>query len=103
MARGHWQIYQHSSKGSTKTGRVETIPVHQVPRKVTSIAKKVSSVIGKGLYGVDIKCVGEEVMVIEVNDNPSLDHGIEDKVLGAELYRIILREFIARLNMKQRS
>ena len=103
MARGHWQIYQHSSKGGTKAGRVETIPVHQVPRKVTSIAKKVSSVIGKGLYGVDIKSVGEEVMVIEVNDNPSIDHGMEDKVLGAELYRIILREFVSRLNLKQRS
>jgi glutathione synthase/RimK-type ligase-like ATP-grasp enzyme len=103
MARGHWQIYQHKPSGSTRSGRVETIPVHLVPRKVTSIAKKVSTAIGKGLYGVDIKCVGNEVVVIEVNDNPSLDHGIEDTILGAELYRIILREFVDRLNLKQRS
>lgn len=103
MARGHWQIYQHKSSGLTKSGRVETIPVHIVPRQVTRIAKKVSASIGKGLYGVDIKSVGNQVLVIEVNDNPSIDHGIEDKVLGNELYRIILREFINRLNVKRRS
>lgn len=103
MARGHWQIYQHKSSGCTKSGRVETIPVHMVPRQVTRIAKKVTGLIGKGLYGVDIKSVGNQVLVIEVNDNPSIDHGIEDKVLGNELYRIILREFITRLNVKRRS
>ncbi len=103
MARGHWQIYQHKTSGLTKSGRVETVPVHLVPRQVTRIAKKVSATIGKGLYGVDIKSVGNNVMVIEVNDNPSIDHGIEDKVLGDELYRIILREFIGRLNKKRRA
>ncbi|MBU0945288.1 MAG: RimK family protein [Proteobacteria bacterium] len=103
MARGHWQIYQHKSSGHTKSGKVETIPVHMVPRQVTRIAKKVSAIIGKGLYGVDIKSVDDQALVIEVNDNPSIDHGIEDKVLGNELYRIILREFIARLNKKRRS
>ncbi|MBU1418909.1 MAG: RimK family protein [Proteobacteria bacterium] len=103
MARGHWQIYQHKSSGYTKSGRVETIPVHMVPRQVTRIAKKVSTVIGKGLYGVDIKSVDSQVLVIEVNDNPSIDHGIEDTVLGNELYRTILREFITRLNKKRRS
>lgn len=41
-------------------------------------------------------------MVIEVNDNPSIDHGVEDMILGTELYKIILREFIARLDAKRR-
>lgn len=103
MARGHWQIYQHKSSGLTKSGRVETIPVHLVPHQVTRIAKKVSAIIGKGLYGVDIKSVNNQALIIEVNDNPSIDHGIEDKILGNELYRIILREFIARLNKKRRA
>ncbi|AGF77161.1 glutathione synthase/ribosomal protein S6 modification enzyme (glutaminyl transferase) [Desulfocapsa sulfexigens DSM 10523] len=103
MARGHWQIYQHKASGLTKSGKSETVPVHQVPSQVTRIAKKVSAAIGKGLYGVDIKDVDGQAVVIEVNDNPSIDHGVEDKILGSELYRIILREFIARLNKKRRA
>ncbi len=103
MARGHWQIYQHKSTGCTRSGRVETLPVHTVPKHVVRIAKKVALSIGKGFYGVDLKTIGKDVLVIEVNDNPSIDHGIEDKILGTELYRIILREFIARLDLKQRS
>lgn len=100
MARGHWQIYHHKSTGLTRSGRGETLPAHTVPRPISRVAKKVSAAIGKGLYGVDIKTVGDEVLVIEVNDNTSIDHGVEDKILGNELYRIILREFIARLNSK---
>lgn len=103
MARGHWQIYHHKSTGCTRSGRVETLPAHTVPKHVARIAKKVSLSIGKGFYGVDIKTVGDDVLVIEVNDNPSIDHGIEDKILGNELYRIVLREFISRLDSRQRS
>ena len=102
MARGHWQIYHHKSSGLTRSGGVETLPVHTIPKQVCRIAKKVSACIGKGLYGVDIKCVDDQILVIEVNDNPSIDHGIEDKILGNELYRIILREFVSRLDSKQR-
>jgi len=102
MARGHWQIYHHKAGSSTRSGKVETVPVHTVPKQVTRIAAKVSGAVGKGLYGVDIKLVEGNAIVIEVNDNPSIDHGIEDKILGNELYRIILREFAERLNQKSR-
>jgi glutathione synthase/RimK-type ligase-like ATP-grasp enzyme len=100
MARGHWQIYHHKSSGLTRSGRVDTLPAHTVPKQISRIAKKVSASIGKGLYGVDIKTVGDEVLVIEVNDNTSIDHGVEDTILGNELYRIVLREFVSRLNSK---
>ena len=103
MAKGHWQIYHHKSAGHTRTGRVETIPVHQAPKQVIRLALRVSQAIGRGLYGVDIKTVDGKPMIIEVNDNPSIDHGLEDTVLGNELYRIILREFLTRLNKKHRS
>jgi glutathione synthase/RimK-type ligase-like ATP-grasp enzyme len=102
MARGHWQIYQHKEGRSTRSGRVETVPVHSVPKPVTRIAAKVSAAVGKGFYGVDIKLIKDNAVVIEVNDNPSIDHGIEDKILGNELYRMILREFTGRLNKKRR-
>jgi glutathione synthase/RimK-type ligase-like ATP-grasp enzyme len=103
MARGHWQIYHHKDGCATRAGRVETVPVHTVPRQVIRVASKVAGAIGKGLYGADIKLVNDKAVVIEVNDNPSIDHGIEDKILGNELYRIILREFTQRLNKKRRA
>jgi glutathione synthase/RimK-type ligase-like ATP-grasp enzyme len=35
--------------------------------------------------------------VIEVNDNPNIDSGVEDQYLGDELYRLIMSEFLRRL------
>lgn len=101
MARGHWQIYNHTGKIGHRSGRFETFPVHQVPRKITRFAEKSSLAIGRGLYGVDLKETATGPCLIEINDNPSIDHGVEDKVLGSELYRIILREFVARLDAKR--
>ena len=39
--------------------------------------------------------------MIEVNDNPSLDSGFEDKVLGKELYRTIMAGILARIESKK--
>ena len=41
------------------------------------------------------------MFVIEVNDNPSIDTGYEDRVLKDELYRRIIQEFIRRLEGRQ--
>ena len=72
-----------------------------MPRRITKLAEKASLTIGRGLYGVDMKETAEGMKIIEINDNPSIDHGVEDLVLGVELYRIILREMIARLDAKR--
>ena len=102
MARGHWQIYDHQDNGKTRSGAFETIPVGQVPKHVIRNAVKAASLIGKGLYGVDVKEVDGRSVVIEVNDNPSIDQGVEDVVLGDELYRLVLREILERLEQKRR-
>jgi len=101
MARGHWQIYDHAAKGNT-SGGFETIPTFETPRRVLDAALKASAIIGRGLYGVDLKEVGKEVYVIEVNDNPSIDHGVEDDYLGDELYMMIMQEFVNRLEQRGR-
>jgi glutathione synthase/RimK-type ligase-like ATP-grasp enzyme len=54
-----------------------------------------------GLYGVDLKQVGDRVVVIEVNDNPSIDAGVEDAYLGKDLYRRIMDEFLRRMERKR--
>lgn len=102
MARGHWQIYNHTPAGKSLTGSFETVPMNKVPKHVLRNALDATSIIGKGLYGVDLKAIGDKSVIIEVNDNPSIDHGVEDAILGDELYRLILREFLDRLDRKHR-
>lgn len=101
MAKGHWQIYCHYASGRSRCGLVETIPIYQVPRKVLDTALRAASFIGKGLYGVDLKMVNDRAVVIEINDNPSIDHGLEDAILGDELYYRLLNHFWRMLDVKR--
>ena len=67
MAKGHWQIYCHYDSGRSRCGLVDTIPIYQVPRVVLDTAVKAANLIGKGLYGVDLKMVDDRAYVIEIN------------------------------------
>ncbi len=103
MASGHWQIYNHhAGKGKDQIGLVDTLPLYQVPRNVLKTALKATSLIGKGLYGVDLKVINNKVVVIEINDNPSIDHKIEDAILGDDLYYRILNYFMRSLELRSR-
>ncbi|MBN8520509.1 MAG: RimK family protein [Alphaproteobacteria bacterium] len=95
MAQGHWQIYNHGAKTlKRRQGRHETLPVSRVPEHVLRVALRAAKLIGDGLYGVDLKEVNGRAIVMEVNDNPSLDSGVEDQVLGMKLYKAILQRLL---------
>jgi glutathione synthase/RimK-type ligase-like ATP-grasp enzyme len=99
MARGHWQIQRvHESKRSY--GRWETMFPEQAPANVVDLALRAASHIGHGLYGVDIKAVNGQAMVIEINDNPSIDGGAEDAASRDALYDTIMRSFYRRLERR---
>lgn len=99
MVRDHWQIYRHGgSKGGIDSGAFQTMPTHEAPRAVVEAALRATRSIGNGLYGVDIKQHGERVAVIEVNDNPSIECGVEDEYLGVDLYYLIMEDFLRRLD-----
>ncbi|WP_099611865.1 RimK family protein [Vibrio fujianensis] len=100
MSRGHWQIYQHHSSGRVSSGGFETLDLKQVPKPVVDIAVKAANLIGSGFYGVDLKEIDGQVYVIEVNDNPSIDHHVEDAFLGELLYDRIMTEFLRRIQMR---
>jgi len=103
MARDHWQIYNHASIGKrNQSGGFETIPTFEAPKAVLDAALKASAIIGNGLYGVDLKQKDSHTYVIEVNDNPSIEHGVEDLYLGDELYMMIMQEFVNRLEKRGR-
>lgn len=97
MAKKHWQIVKHGGNGRAEQGSSRTLDVEEAPREVIDIAVKAAGLIGDGLYGVDLKQNDRGVHVIEINDNPSLDLGVEDLKLKDELYRLIMREFLRRL------
>jgi glutathione synthase/RimK-type ligase-like ATP-grasp enzyme len=101
MSKGHWQIYDHSEKAMSESGDFETLAVEQAPKKVVKTARRAANLIGDGLYGVDLKETPKGVFVIEVNDNPSIDAGVEDKVLGDELYRRVMSSFRQRLDRQR--
>ena len=101
MSRGHWQIYNHDAKGAAKSGGFETLPVREAPSDVVKLALRATAAIGDGLYGVDLKQSSDRLAVIEVNDNPSIDAGIEDAYLGEDLYRRIMDEFLRRMERKR--
>lgn len=101
MARGHWQIAKHAGAGAkSRFGKSETIPVEMAPRKAVAVSVKAANLVGQGLYGVDVKEVDGQFYVIEVNDNPNLDSGVEDAILREELYRRVMEYFVRRIEAK---
>ncbi|MBW2451255.1 MAG: RimK family protein [Deltaproteobacteria bacterium] len=98
MAKHHWQILKRDGGGKKAgEGRFETLPVEHLPAKVLRVALKAANLIGRGFYGVDLKQVGPKVYVIEVNDNPSIDAGVEDKCLKLELYDRFMKVMFQRV------
>ena len=98
MAKGHWQIYNW--RGETEDdqiGNFACVPINKVPPAVLDAALKSSKLMGDGLYGVDLKQYNDQVYVIEVNDNPNIDTGVEDELLGKGLYDKIMQTFAQRL------
>lgn len=108
MAKDHWQIYNWTpDQNKFVVGGVETLLVEDAPKAVVKAALDAASVIGDGFYGVDLKEADGKIYLIEINDNPSIDAGWEDQILGNELYLTIMRYFYEKIeearNFKKRS
>lgn len=98
MAKGHWQIYNWNTKNKKEQdGDVVCLPIEDVPAAIIDIALKSAKLMGLGLYGIDIKVVDNKLMVIEINDNPNIDFGVEDAHYGDLVYTEILAAFKKRL------
>lgn len=102
MARGHWQIYNHQAKGDDITGNADTFRPQDIPPKIVDAAIRTAALIGNGLYGVDLKEKDGQPIVIEINDNPSIDHGVENAILHNGLYQEIIDVFLRRMEARRR-
>jgi len=97
MARGHWQIIKHGPNGAEE-GRFRTLALADTPAKVIEVALRAARAIGKWLLRRRHQGGGEAIAVIEVNDNPNLEHGVEDQVVKDEVWSRILQWFIKRID-----
>ena len=101
MSKKHWQIVHYDDKGGFTEGGFTTMAVEAAPPEVVEVALRAAKLIGNGLYGVDLKQNSDGVYVIEINDNPNLDSGVEDVYLKEDLYRIVMEEFVRRLELRR--
>jgi glutathione synthase/RimK-type ligase-like ATP-grasp enzyme len=103
MARRHWQIVRRDGENAEE-GPVDAVALDAVPAPIMEAALAAAGLMGDGLYGVDLKEEEDgRAYVIEVNDNPSIDAGYEDALLGMGLYRRIMSDFRRRLDDRGRS
>lgn len=103
MSKNHWQIVDHKTGGGFSEGNFRTLPIDEAPQEIVALALQAAGLIGNGLYGVDLKSDGSSAWVIEINDNPNLEAGVEDRCLGDELYRVILGSFQRRIDERRRA
>lgn len=102
MARKHWQIVNHKANGKPDQGGIKTFTLKNAPAQVVETAVKAASCIGDGLYGVDLKETNDGIFVIEVNDNPNLDHNCEDTGEKDEVWVRLTQWFLDRLEKQRR-
>jgi glutathione synthase/RimK-type ligase-like ATP-grasp enzyme len=95
MTPGHWKTIKHNSKGDYVEGDSINVPINEVPSIVAENALRASFAVGKGLYGIDIKEINGGVYIIEINDNPNIDSGIEDTLDGDKIYDKIITHLIS--------
>lgn len=96
MVKDDYRILVQEENGY-QCGEFECVPLKKVPVQVKHLAIQASKLIGDGLYGVDLKEKDGMVYVIEVNDNPDIDAGVEDSLEGDKIYSTILDWFIERV------
>ncbi len=97
MAKKHWQIVRHLEDGKVVEGDFKTVALSEAPPAVVDVGLRAAQLIGDGLYGVDIKETADGIFVVEVNDNPNIDHGVEDAQEKDQVWVELTRWFIDRL------
>ncbi|MFD2238913.1 RimK family protein [Aureimonas populi] len=97
MAKSHWQIINHDAGGRAMEGGFNAFSLGDAPPHVLDAGLRAARCIGDGFYGVDLKETEDGVFLIEVNDNPNLEHGVEDFAEKDEVWTRLTRWFIDRI------
>lgn len=95
ISRG-WKVAERDSIGKRVFGACELVSREAWPADVVNLAVTASRLIGNGLYGVDIKSTPAGPIVMEVNDNPDIYLGNEEREDGSSAWIPILNWFRRR-------
>ncbi|MBU2648221.1 RimK family alpha-L-glutamate ligase [bacterium] len=79
IPKKRWKIATYTPEGRSFYGPVRPVALDSVDPLLLERAQQAAAAIGNGLYGIDLKQVGDDYLVIEVNDNPTINAGGEDK------------------------
>lgn len=93
LPKGGWKI-RDVVNNKVVWGDVKAVKRDNLPSKLKKVAVNAAKSVGNGLYGVDIKQVGNEFFVIEVNDNPTIMHGMED-AKDKDIYEKIIMALVS--------
>ncbi|MFZ5944167.1 MAG: ATP-grasp domain-containing protein [Bacillota bacterium] len=88
FARNTWRLMDRSQDGEHCS--VQGLRAENASPMLLETAVKAAKAIGNSLYGIDIKEVDGDYYVIEVNDNPNIDAGLEDQY-SPDIYKEIVR------------
>ncbi len=90
IPRKRWKIMTYIENGRTVFGAVKGLEVEKAEPALIATAVKAAAAVGTGLYGVDIKQIGDSYVVIEVNDNPTIAANEEDQK-APKVYEQVIR------------
>ena len=94
MPKNHWQIVKHEADGRFEEGTFKTYAVEQAPREVVELGAARGGADRRRPVWRRYQADRRGAVVIEINDNPNLDVGVEDAVLKDELYRRLLADLV---------
>ncbi|HOP06402.1 MAG TPA: RimK family alpha-L-glutamate ligase [candidate division Zixibacteria bacterium] len=89
IPKKRWKILSYTAEGRTVYGPVKAVPINAAPNELIRTAREAARAVGDGLYGVDLKQFDDRFVVIEVNDNPTINAGDED-VMNGDLYEHLI-------------
>lgn len=93
IPKKRWKIMTYTDAGKTISGQVKGFQLAKAEPRLIDRAVQAAAAIGNGLYGVDLKQVDDDFVVIEVNDNPTMSEGEEDQA-SPELYERLIRYLV---------
>lgn len=90
IPKRRWKVLTYSEDGRAISGDIQSVPLAAADPRLLEMACCAAAATGRGLYGVDLKQVGDDYIVIEVNDNPTIAAGEED-VNAPQVYERVIR------------
>ena len=93
IPKRRWKILTYTTSGRAIEGTVKGIDREKADPKLLETALRAAKAVGNGIYGIDLKQIGDSYVVIEVNDNPTIFGGDEDS-LAPDIYENIINYLV---------